>query len=892
MRVRGAGPTPNEFFICGSGPGWEEDKAGVAFVGKTGRELARFFNGDELPALETVFRTNLYRQYGGKQYRYTAEDRRRDEPELLAEIRRVRPKILIPLGGEATHWMLGDVDLDAVQGIPWRLPETAAWYPCPPEGTVVFPVVHPASAFHNADMAGYVVSGFGQLAAYLDGQIEPRTLFDDAYPEPQYEEITTSAQLAAILDGYERHIARHGPTPIAVDTEGWPGNPWSVQIAFEPGTGYLIRSTAGSLLRQLSDALHRIRPPLTYHAALHDLRMMTVLGLPTDLVFDDTAVMAYLLQIEPRGLKPLCVRHCNMQMQSYTDVLGESGERVALDYLTWLWERECTLHEAACEREFVRLVTTPYYDAKGRLKPGRRLSKPPALPKSPLLKAVTRVLQSKRPRELWQDQVEDIRVAARAVLGSMPEATLDFVPRTVAVQYGCRDSDGTTRLLPELSRRIDSLGLRDVYDLELATYPLIHRMAQVGIRPDLIHFAALSAKLDTEITTVRARLGERTGAAQFNANSGIQVADYLFGELGLDELKMTARGDRGSTNDKILEALEHEHPDLPVISDIRHYRETYKLKHTFVDRLPEFVHRWPFDGRVHTTFRTTTVVTGRLAASDPNLLAQPEHGAFAADFRRGWVAEPGHVLAMWDESQVELRGLAHLSQDPTMLAVFRGEKRNPDGSMVDLHAALAERIFGVKPKDQDKHKHRLPAKAINFGLPMGMTYKGLTVELRKNGVFVSEDDAQRWIDETMGLYTGIPAFQRRMVAEAQRHGYIRCLSGRIRYIGGIHSTNERVRAEAERFAFSTPVQESAQYIMKQAERTVWEDILVPWWRQGRWVEPLLQQHDSLKFEVAEGLQDELHEQVSEAMTSVSYGLSVPLVVEGEWGVTMGDMEKF
>jgi DNA polymerase-1 len=287
------------------------------------------------------------------------------------------------------------------------------------------------------------------------------------------------------------------------------------------------------------------------------------------------------------------------------------------------------------------------------------------------------------------------------------------------------------------------------------------------------------------------------------------------------------------------------------------------------------------------------VVTGRLAASDPNLLAQPEHGKFATEFKRGWVAEPGHIICQWDESQVELRGLAHLSQDPVLLAVYRGEARNPDGSLIDLHAKLAQRIFGG-PIEQYMHKcaGRLAAKAINFGIPMGMTNRGLSVELRKNGVEADEDTAQRWLDETLALYTGVAAFMEHRKEEARRNGFVRCMSGRIRYIGGIRSKDDRVREEAERFAFSTPIQESATFIMKQAEKIVYEDILVPYWRQGRWVEPLLQVHDCLKLEAEEGMEQELNVLMTEAMTQVPIGFSVSLAVEGEYGYNMADMRSF
>jgi len=287
------------------------------------------------------------------------------------------------------------------------------------------------------------------------------------------------------------------------------------------------------------------------------------------------------------------------------------------------------------------------------------------------------------------------------------------------------------------------------------------------------------------------------------------------------------------------------------------------------------------------------VVTGRLAASDPNVLAQPEHGQFAPYFKSGWIAEDGHSICAWDESQIELRGLAHLSQDPVLLAVYRGELRNPDGSLIDLHAKLAQRIFGGNV-EQYMHKcaGRLAAKAINFGIPMGMQCKGLSVELRKNGVEADEETAQQWLDETLGLYTGVKRYMDERIAEARRSGFVRCLSGRIRYIGGIRSHNERIRAEAERFAFSTPIQESATFIMKQAEIIVWNEVLPYFWKRGEWVEPILQVHDCLKMECQTGLEQELNTAMVKAMTQVPKSFSVPLAVEGEYGPNMCDMNPF
>ena len=862
--------------IVGSQPGYEEERSGRVFAGRTGDELDRFLDGDTLPARDDVFLTNLHREYRGKDYIYTADDTRIDEQDLLRELRTVHPTLVVPMGRAATRWFLGDVDMDGTWGIPWVLPraDKLAFL----DNTVVFPVHHPVSAFHNSDMAAYVVAGFAALAAYLDGKTEPRVLFDDPYPEPHYEDITTVERLGQILQSrrglWEDRMSNMRDTPsIAIDTEGWPDRPWSVQFSYRHGEAFCIRAIYPAVLAAFGDYLRRVRPRLIYHSALHDIRMMRVLGLPINLLFDDTMVMAYLLQLEPQGLKPLCARHCGMKMQHYDEVLGDAGQRLAIDYLSALWSIEQLDWEERCKHAFWQEIDK-----------GRRVKVYPKLPKTPLHKATERGLRSANTRKLWGNQVEDIRVAGYNTLGEMPLPTLDHVPQAVAIRYGSRDSDGTGRLLPQLSGGIDSLGLRDVYNLELATYPLIERMSYVGIRPDLGHFRRLSAHLETELRLLAADVETSTGVSGFNANSGDQVAEYLFETCGLDEIKFTRSG-RGSTNDKILEALEHEHPEYPVISTIRNYRELYKLKHTFVDRLTDFVRRWPYDGRIHATFRTTRVVTGRLAASDPNLLAMPKHGQFAREFRRGWVPEPGHIFCEWDLSQIELRVLAHLAQDPVLLEAFR------DG--LDLHARLASRVFGGCEADHKKGPTRLAAKAINFGIPMGFTCKGLSVELRKNGVDADEDDAQRWLDETMALYTQVPFYQDRMAAEAQRHGYIRCLSGRVRYIGGIRSPQRAVYEEARRFAFSTPIQEGAQLICKQAEARIWNEVLPYFWKQKKWIEPLLQIHDSLMFEMEPSIKDEANRLISDAMTHVPISLGdIPILVEGEWGPNWADMEKF
>lgn len=888
MRTRSVGPRPTEIALVSDYPGRDENSAGIPLIGKTGKEINRHLEGIGLDRRE-LFVANLIREWRPDSD-YTQADVERDGPELAQELAEVKPSLIITMGRWSARYFLGDVDVDAVYAMPWIAPNDVVFTDGPPivvpDYHVVFPQYNPAAGFKSPDIQAKVSYGFNQLGAYLEGKIEPRIFGYDAWKgQEHYVEITSPDEI--VIDPSR---------PIYIDSEGYAHAPWSVQYSQVTGTGCLIHGTRQELLVRFGELLRAAcldgSTRIIYHNALHDLTVLRAMGIETaDLPFGDTMVMAYLLQTEPRGLKSLCARHAGMVMQDYDDILGDVGDQLARDYLVSVYDIEQADHEIRQHEEQARINSTPLVNVDGTVKRFaksgetryRRVSKLPSLAKGILHRAVECVLRSKRPRKLWLGQNLDVQVAAYNRLGPMDESTLDHVSRDSARRYACRDADGTGRLAPELASRISVLGLDQVYALELGTYPLIDRMGSVGLKPDLAHFAALSGRLQEHITRVREELVSVTGRTDFNANSHDHVREYLFSELDLPGGKHTPGGEL-STNDIILEGLEKEFgSQYPVIATIREYREFFKLKNTFVDRIPNFVCRWPYDGRVHCTFRTTRVVTGRLAASDPNFLAMPKHGKFAPDFRAGWIEDDGWVLASWDQSQIELRILAHLSQDPYMLAVFRGEKRDKNGNPIDLHAAMAERIFGVPPHLQDESKHRLPAKSVNFGLPMGMTCFGLAAQLRKDGVQIDEEDAQKWIDEADVLYAGVPAYKRRMIAEARQNGFIRCMSGRIRYIGGIRSWDEFVRAEAERFAFSTPIQEGAQKVMKEAEAAVWSKIILPMNRDKHTVDPLIQVHDDLVMRCREEMVQELHPRMVWAMTEAPEPIKVPLATDGVWG---------
>lgn len=881
MAVHGSGPAPCDWLLVGSEPGYREVRQNRVFVGPTGVEVERLL---ELCGLTRVFKTNIWREPQDK------DDAIHNDilfeegvRELRRELARVQPRHVITLGREAARLFLGDVDMDECWGL-HLLPDPDAFIRLPElrKDVTVLPQTHPAAGFHSPEASSQVLVGFDNLRRVLQERTPARGLYDDAVAAPNYEVWSTLPHLVMGVP-----TSAPGVWDVALDTEGYPHAPWSVQLSSMAGEAGLVRFDDPEAMRALRVWFKR-KPRITMHAGLHDLRMCRAMGIDLielDVRIDDTQLMAYELGVIPQGLKPLCVRELGMRMQSYQEVLGDAADEHARLYLQWLWDAMNAEHKAACEKEFTF--------QRDVLK--RRIKVLPKLPKSKLHKAAERVLRSDSPARLWGDQVLDLQVEAHRRLGPLPEASLSDVEPDVALRYAARDADGTRRLRDVLEPRLDDMGLRDVYELDLATYPILDRMMQVGITPDPEAFALLATMLDAELQELTTSLRAVTGRPEFNPNSGDQVADYLFDELQLESLGKRTRGRDGelgreSTNDKVLEALERMYPEYPQIADIRSYREYYKLRWTFVARLPEMAKRWPNDGRLHCDLMLTRTPSGRLSAKNPNLLAMPKHGKFAKWFRRCFIARFGRLFLSADESQVELRVGAHLSQDPVMLAIYRGERRNADGSRIDLHAAMAERVLGKKPKDQTSGD-RTAAKAINFGYWMGQTAIGLTLELRKGGLQVNEDDAQRWIDEADALYTGAVRYKAHCVEEARKNGYIRCLSGRIRYIGGIRSRDERVRAEAERFAFSTPVQEGAQFLAKRMLATAWRDIFVPRRKAGQYCEPVLWTHDDLLSEVDDRIVYDVGRELKAVMTTAPDWFSVPLDTAPEIGMDWADMSE-
>lgn len=444
-------------------------------------------------------------------------------------------------------------------------------------------------------------------------------------------------------------------------------------------------------------------------------------------------------------------------------------------------------------------------------------------------------------RARWKKIKEDLPEEAAAIeakFGPIPEATLDDVPLESAIQYAGRDADATARLDPHLDRMLDSMGLREVYEIDLAIIPMVDRMQHVGFRISPDHFRNLGRYLTDlmaikvgEIRNESFRAGYKTGP-DFNPNSPKQVRELMAG-LGIRTGKTTKVSKEQSTNDKVLESLAFKYPTFRLVAD---YRELAKLRDSFCEQLPKYADE---SLRIHPNFRVTRVSSGRLSCTDPNLLAIPVRTELGKLIRSGFVAGEGRVLGSWDLDQIEMREMAHQSQDPVMIGWFN------DG--LDVHRMTGAAAFGCRPEDVTTVQ-RYASKRLGFGIITGITEIGLAEQMALAGAEGwDEATCGKFIAEYFQILRGVGRFIGDCRAEARRHSYVRDRWGRIRYLPGVHSELPFVREEALRQSHSFKISASAQGTLKRSMKCIWD-----WWKSdgiiGQ-IEPLLQIHDELVTEL-------------------------------------------
>ncbi len=428
-----------------------------------------------------------------------------------------------------------------------------------------------------------------------------------------------------------------------------------------------------------------------------------------------------------------------------------------------------------------------------------------------------------------------------------------------ATTYAAEDADITLRLHRALSAKLAGIPqLETVYrDIEVPLVPVLARMEANGILIDADELRRQSADLARRMLAAQQKATELAGRT-FNLDSPKQVCALLYDELKLPALVKTPSG-QPSVNEEALEAIADQH-ELPRI--ILEYRGLAKLRSTYTDKLADIVN--PDTGRVHTSYHQAGAATGRLSSNDPNLQNIPIRTEDGRRIRKAFIAPPGRKLIACDYSQIELRIMAHLSEDPALVRAF--------ASGADIHRATAAEVFG-KPLEDVSGNERRAAKAINFGLMYGMSAFGLAKQLD-----IGRGEAQDYIGLYFSRYPGVRAFMDRTRKEAHECGYVETVFGRRLYLDNINARNQGLRAGAERAAINAPMQGTAADIIKRAM------IDIDRWIAGHAdrAKMLLQVHDELVFECDADFVDTLVREATTRMAAAAE-LRVPLMIDSGVG---------
>ena len=427
-------------------------------------------------------------------------------------------------------------------------------------------------------------------------------------------------------------------------------------------------------------------------------------------------------------------------------------------------------------------------------------------------------------------------------------------PFEKAAHYGAEDAEQTLAVHRVLWPRLQaSDSLRAIYELEIATSEVLFHIERQGVLIDSERLRQQSHELGQRILALEAEAHALAGQP-FNLGSPKQIGDIFFDKLGLPVVKKTATG-KPSTDEEVLEKLAEDYP-LP--ARILEHRSLSKLKGTYTDKLPQMVN--PATGRVHTHYAQAVAVTGRLSSNDPNLQNIPIRTPEGRRIREAFIAPPGHVIVSADYSQIELRIMAHLSGDATLLRAFT------EG--LDVHRATAAEVFGLPPEQVTPEQRRY-AKVINFGLIYGMSGFGLAKALG-----IDNTAARNYIERYFERYPGVRRYMDETVQFARAHGWVETVFGRRLALPEINGGNGPRKKAAERQAINAPMQGTAADLIKKAMVAVQQTLH----SQRRATRTIMQVHDELVFEVPEAEIDWVRAEVPRLMAGVA-ALKVPLVAE-------------
>jgi DNA polymerase I len=434
----------------------------------------------------------------------------------------------------------------------------------------------------------------------------------------------------------------------------------------------------------------------------------------------------------------------------------------------------------------------------------------------------------------------------------------DLDPRSIS-DYACEDADVTMKLKHVLEQKLEEGGLKELFtEVEMPLVPVLANMEENGARVDTEALKEISKEYTGKMNQLEKEIHELAGG-EFNISSPKQVGEVLFDKMKLSDRAKKTKSGQYVTSEDVLEKLSHGNP---IVEKILEYRGYKKLLSTYIDSLPTLIN--PRTGRIHSSFNQTVTATGRLSSSNPNLQNIPVRNENGKEIRKAFIPDDGEEFFSADYSQIELRIMAHLSQDANMIEAFR------EGD--DIHAATAAKIY-KKPLEEVTKEERRKAKTANFGIIYGITVFGLAERLE-----ISRGDAKELIDGYFQNYPDVKAYMEKSIETARKKGFTETIFNRRCYLPDINSHNSVVRGYAERNAINAPIQGSAADIIKVAMAKIYKRFKA----ENLRAKMIIQVHDELNFTVPKDEKERVETIVIEEMEK-AYKMSVPLIADCGWG---------
>lgn len=817
--------------MIGEAPGREEHYRGTPFVGKAGIVLGTYMRAAGLKRRDT-FVSNVYQYWPGPGNPTPSEKQVKEgERWILEELKkREKLKVVAAVGRVAARWFLGDVDMETHHGLPMRSERTKA---------IVVPCYHPAAGFYDPRVAARCQDDFRVV----------RRVLEEGPPE-HYPSEPPKARLSIDLI----------PPGAALDTEGTVRAPWG--MSWSNGEDCSVGGIGTHLVAKDEGYEQKLPNRLIFHFALHDLPVLRAMGYRTDyLSYDDTMVMAFVLQLEPQGLKTLAYRHLGVEMREYEDVVRPYFDQAVREWIEKVLEREADLPPA--EEHLVK--------EKGvwRIKRPHKMAT-----------RLRSLLKSETPEKNYPELPEKMRGLGEFIAGPFPDFSeaLFLVPDEEAVQYAGTDAWATKKLAPILMKKIKERKLEDVYEMDRAALPYVDMMQQNGLPVDVEKARELDAEFRVDIMGLEEDLRSIVGRKDFNHRSTDDLAEVLFRQFNLPKVKLTPKG-ADSVDKKVIKILRAkvvEEEQKVFLDKLVECKEMEKLNGTFVAAVLRFARETDIGWRLFINLKTTRVVSGRLSSEDPNILAFPVRTESGKRVRKLFVARKGWVILSVDQSQIELRTMAHESQDERMIEAFWNEE--------DLHVTTGQGLFKEKVIKESK---RYVSKTCNFAIMYGISARALLETLHAYGIYdYNVRDCDRIIWDWFKVYPGVWGYLNRLWKEAEKTGEVRDMWGRVRYVPNIRLPKGPLQEAAKREIGNHPIQAGAHGLVKRAEGR-----LVGYMRDCReHVLPILQVHDELLVEVKRSQRRQVETVMREELERDKDRFSVPILTDAESGPSWGEMK--